>query len=206
MSGTPSLPVYIMAGGKSSRFGSDKARALLHEKPLLLHVVDALAPQASHLFVVAERSDAYSDLGITTLSDLSPHLGPMGGLQTALEHHRQAVLSSPHEEGWFLFVSCDMMGLQSTWIDTLWQGRQPSKQAVAFGPDPWDALFALYHTDIITEVNQRIEQGQRAMWRLLDATAQALPHPQGWNEVVSINTQDALHLYAARTSRTDGDS
>ena len=35
----------ILAGGRSSRFGSDKAFALLNGKPLIDHVIAALAAQ-----------------------------------------------------------------------------------------------------------------------------------------------------------------
>lgn len=200
MSGVPSLPVYIMAGGKSSRFGSDKARALLHGTPLLIYVAQALKNRSQSLTVVAESSGSYDDLGYPTIGDMTPGLGPLGGLQTALHHCKNTTHEHPSSDGWFLFTSCDMMGLQADWVDMLWAGRVSGKLAVAFGPEPWDSLFALYHIDLEAEIEQRIAQQQRAMWRMMEANAQAVPHPMGWDRVSSINTPEALARYAKKLS------
>src|SRR5437879_3536860 len=103
------IPVYILAGGKSRRFGSDKARAILDGKPLILHVADALRPIASSLTVVADISGKYDDLALTTITDLQPGLGPLGGLFTALNDCRHP---------WLLLAPCDFAGIQPRWIET----------------------------------------------------------------------------------------
>ena len=187
------FPLYIMSGGKSSRFGSDKARALLHNKPLLRHVSDALAPLSSSTVVVADQADKYVDLGLVTIPDLSPHLGPMGGLQTALTHLSQV---SAHE--WCFLVSCDMVGFQSEWASALWKERTESAQAVAFGPDPWDSMFACYHRGLLEEVDRRIARGERAMWRLLQEVGKAVSHPLGWENVASVNSPELLKQYLSQ--------
>ena len=85
----------IIAGGRSRRFGSDKALALLHGKPLIAHVAERLSPQVDAI-VVAGRD--YPNL--TTVPDF-PHagLGPLGGLCGALRYARQhgfdIVLTAP---------------------------------------------------------------------------------------------------------------
>jgi molybdopterin-guanine dinucleotide biosynthesis protein A len=76
----------ILAGGRSSRFGADKALALYAGQPLIAHVVAALTPQVEAL-VVCGREMA----GLTGVPDRPrPGLGPLGGLSGAL-HHAQAV-------------------------------------------------------------------------------------------------------------------
>ena len=42
----------ILAGGRSSRFGSDKALALIDERPMLDHVSERLAVQCDGLVVI----------------------------------------------------------------------------------------------------------------------------------------------------------
>lgn len=72
----------ILAGGRSRRFGSDKAVALLDGASLIDRVVAALAPQTDGI-VLCGRASAE----IAWVSD-RPHadLGPLGGLAAALRH------------------------------------------------------------------------------------------------------------------------
>lgn len=72
----------VLAGGRSSRFGSDKALALFECRPLLDHAIDALSDQVDTV-VVCGRSLA----GRLCLPDRPhPDLGPLGGLAAALRH------------------------------------------------------------------------------------------------------------------------
>lgn len=72
----------VIAGGQSSRFGSDKAAALLSGKSLLAHVIDTLDTQTDDL-VICGRSIT----GRHCLPDRPrPGLGPLGGIAAALRH------------------------------------------------------------------------------------------------------------------------
>ncbi|AQR63127.1 hypothetical protein BZG35_16830 [Brevundimonas sp. LM2] len=72
----------ILAGGRASRFGSDKALALFEHRPLLDHAIDALSGQVDAV-VVCGRGRANR----TCLPDRpGPDLGPLGGLAAALRH------------------------------------------------------------------------------------------------------------------------
>ncbi len=55
--------VYILAGGKSRRFGSDKARAEAKGVAVIVRVAEALASIAGTVTVVADRAGRYDDLG-----------------------------------------------------------------------------------------------------------------------------------------------
>nr|WP_232328885.1 molybdenum cofactor guanylyltransferase [Sphingomonas horti] len=72
----------VLAGGRSSRFGSDKALACWRGKPLLAHAVDALAGQCDAVVVVGRDDPAF-----TCVPDWpAPGQGPLGGLAGALRH------------------------------------------------------------------------------------------------------------------------
>ena len=72
----------VLAGGKSSRFGSDKALALLDGKALIEH---ALANLRLHADAVAVAGRTLA--GVTGIPDQpAPGLGPLGGLCGALEY------------------------------------------------------------------------------------------------------------------------
>lgn len=182
--GSDITPAYILAGGRSSRFGSDKARAMLDDMPLIVAVAHCVAPVAAGVRVVADVAGKYGDLGLNTIADEVPGFGPMGGLHAALRHRG---------EGWLLLVCCDLVGLKPSWIELLLSRRSPELQAIAFRHDCWEPLPALYHTSLLAEVTRRIERRALAMQGLLNAVpALPLPLPDDWPRIVQVNTPAEL--------------
>lgn len=89
----------IIAGGGSTRFGGDKAAALLDGRALIDHVGDALAPQVDALVVCGREWP-----NMATVADQpAPDLGPLGGLSGAL-HHAEA-----HGFDAVLTAGCDVL-------------------------------------------------------------------------------------------------
>lgn len=102
----------IIAGGRASRFGSDKAAALLNGRPLIAHVAEALQDQTDHL-VVCGRSWP----GLDSIPDRpSPGLGPLGGLCGAL-HYAHA-----HGFDAVLTAGCDVLPIPDSLRETLAPG------------------------------------------------------------------------------------
>ena len=58
------VPVYILAGGRSRRFGRDKARATTGGAALVVRLAELLTPVAQSITVIAGRPGAYDDLGL----------------------------------------------------------------------------------------------------------------------------------------------
>lgn len=70
----------ILAGGRATRFGSDKALAQWGESTLLDHALASLSPHVSSLVVVGRTLAP-----VATTPDLpQPALGPLGGIAGAL--------------------------------------------------------------------------------------------------------------------------
>ncbi len=78
----------ILAGGRGNRMGGrDKGLVLLDGKPLIEHVVAAIAPQVGYLLINANRNLAdYRRFGYPVIRDeLSGYQGPLAGICSALE-------------------------------------------------------------------------------------------------------------------------
>ncbi|ATE66442.1 molybdenum cofactor guanylyltransferase [Rhizorhabdus dicambivorans] len=87
----------VIAGGRSSRFGTDKAEALWQGRPLIDHAIDALRPFVDEI-VVCGRAHG----GLPVLADRpAPDMGPLGGINAALHHGRE------RGDGIVLTVGCD---------------------------------------------------------------------------------------------------
>ena len=79
----------VLAGGRSSRFGSDKLVAELDGRPLLHHALEAVATVAAQIVVVAAPGIEPSipvDLAsrVRVVHDPEPFGGPLVGLMAAL--------------------------------------------------------------------------------------------------------------------------
>lgn len=184
------VAVYLLAGGRSTRFGSDKARVETPEGPLLRHVAARLEPVASRITVVADRIDKYADLGLQTIADEYPGRGPLCGILTALRHHR--AVSGP---GWILVASCDLVGARHEWVRALLDHARDTVDAVAFRGARWEPLFTLYHTRLLSQVTELMEGSTNAgPARLLDLTkAHSLPMPAGCVSLPQANTLAEMH-------------
>ncbi len=85
----------VIAGGKSSRFGSDKALARLRGRPLIDRVAETLGEQTAEVIVVGRAHE-----GLEGIADRpAPGMGPLGGIAAALFEARArgyaAVLTAP---------------------------------------------------------------------------------------------------------------
>ncbi len=180
-----SLPVYIMAGGKSSRFGRDKARATVDGRPLIVRLAETVRPQTSTVTAVADVPDKYADLGIRTIADIQPGLGPMAGLQAAL--------ADVTTDTWLLLLSCDFVGIRPEWIRTLTEHIRPNAQTVLFRDVRWEPLLALYHSSIKPVVDKHIARAHCPMWALVeDLDHVALSIPSGWSRLRNVNVPEDL--------------
>ena len=96
----------MLAGGRSSRMGTDKAMVLCGGTPLIRRVASEVAAAAGSVKIAGR--DICSDF--RSVPDRYPGFGPVGGVATALE-------DSCSE--WTLIVACDMPGVQCEWLRVL---------------------------------------------------------------------------------------
>jgi len=179
------LPVYILAGGQSSRFDGDKARALIGGVPMICRIANALEPVAQHITAAATSADAYQDLGLTTIGDLQPGLGPLGGLDTALSDR-----AARYGGGWLLLASCDLAEPNADWARLMMGQIRPGAKVVAFKGERWEPLFALYHSSLRPAVRRQLDLGKGALWRLIEQSHPVeLALPQGTTRIDQINTR-----------------
>lgn len=106
--GAPLLPrpdirsrvsLALLAGGRSSRMGEDKAFVPFHDGTLLEWVRDRLAPLFAYTYIVAREPERFQDQGLPVVRDALQEAGSVVGIYTA-------VLASPTER--VVCVACDL--------------------------------------------------------------------------------------------------
>lgn len=83
ISSPSNMTVLILAGGKSSRFGSNKALAIFQGKSLLQKAID-LAESISQSILIIGDSALQQYTGHQVVPDIIPGRGPAGGIYTGL--------------------------------------------------------------------------------------------------------------------------
>ena len=168
----------VLAGGQSSRFGSDKALAEFRGHTLLAHAVDTLSGWCEHVIVVGRETAP-----APTLPDWPrAGMGPLGGIAAALHHAR--------DEGYEFLLTCgvDSLDLPENLLELL----TPAPAFVAAQP-----IIGLWPSSAIGAVEDILHaEGSHSLKRLTAAIgARAVT---GVADPANINTQADLAALARR--------
>lgn len=100
---------WVLVGGRSSRMGSDKARALSNGRALALRVADKAGAVCASVSLIGDPA-LYADLGLPVIADRFIGQGPLAGIETAL-----AATACEYN----LIVACDMPDLRKSLLEEL---------------------------------------------------------------------------------------
>lgn len=89
----------ILAGGRSSRMGTNKALLEVNGKALIAIQVEELSRQFSEVIIVSNQPWLYANLKATVITDQYPGLGPLAGIHAGLKAAANEVI---------FLVPCDM--------------------------------------------------------------------------------------------------
>jgi len=170
---TPETAGYVLAGGKSTRFGRDKALVEVAGVPLVRRVAEAVREAAGRV-TLAGAPEKYGHLGYEVIPDPVQNAGPLAGLAAALAHSRAR---------WNLIAACDMPHFHAAF------GRFLLEQAERLQADvlmPVDAegrehpLCAVYRDACREPVERRLAQGTRKVMRALEGLRVVRAGPQDY--------------------------
>ena len=138
----------ILAGGKSSRFGRNKALVEFQGIRLIERVVRTLRPIFRHLILITNTPHEYGYIGLPAYEDLVKGIGPLGGIYTGLK-----VISD--ETGFF--VACDMPFLNSELINHTIKIREGFDAVIPRINWKVEALHALYSRKCLSAIKEMID-------------------------------------------------
>lgn len=105
---------FVLAGGKSSRMGRDKA-LLAFEGGTLVGSIARKVRQAAGDVTLVGPPERYQALGFRVIADRIPGSGPLGGVFTALEQSGAE---------WNLMVACDMPDVTAGLFEDLFRAAE----------------------------------------------------------------------------------
>ena len=144
---------FVLVGGHSSRMGRDKALLPLHSGLLIEHIAANVAAAAGTVALIGEP-DRYMHLAVTCLPDLRPGMGPLAGIEAALESGRGELN---------LIVACDMPGLEADWLQRLVQEARDTDALCLVSRDASGMvhpLCAVYRSGCLPAVQRALDAGR----------------------------------------------
>lgn len=154
----------VLAGGKSTRFGRDKASELFLGEPLLQRTVRCLVPLAVEVIVVraagGEKSTPVEAPRLREVADIYPDRGPLGGIYTGL-------MASNSLRN--LVVGCDMPFLNLDLIRYLFSVVEDYDVVMPRMGGKTEALHAIYTKNCLRFIESLAQQGEFRVIQFLDA-------------------------------------
>jgi molybdopterin-guanine dinucleotide biosynthesis protein A len=156
-----SLTVAIMAGGKSSRMGTDKSFVRLLGKPLIEHLLERIKGLGEETILITNRQAEYVHLGLPMFSDVLPEKGSLGGIYTAIHYSQQPYI---------LVIACDMPFVNPDLLRYMIGLADGSYEVIVPRVEGYpEGLHAIYHKDCLEPIRQRLEADQLKVVGFYDA-------------------------------------
>jgi molybdenum cofactor guanylyltransferase len=151
----PKIKGVVLAGGRSTRMGSDKGKLNYHGKPQREYVADMLESMGIEAFISCRNEQVEEMNGYKTITDSFVDMGPAGAIMSAFLYDPNAA---------WVALACDLPLLTEGVVQNLIAKRNPSAIATAYRspenengfPEP---LIALWEPKSFPELLRFLSQG-----------------------------------------------
>lgn len=155
------IGLIVLAGGKSSRMGQDKAFLKLNEKTMVQHAIDKAKKYGfQNITVVTNSPGSYDQQDIRVVKDIFPGLGPLAGIHAGLTNSK------------FFYnfvIPCDMPFLSFRVLDELTKSIEGKHIVVPRWQECLQPLTAIYSKACIEKIEYLLlEKKEYKLLKLYD--------------------------------------
>lgn len=144
----------ILAGGKSSRIGSDKGFLLLKNKSFIQHIIEAMQPLVNNIIIVSNNPD-YDVFKLKRVNDLISDAGPLAGVYTGLHY------SNTKNN---LVLSCDVPLINTDTLKKLTEQIEDYADVIQLkSKGKTMPLIAMYKNHCENHFFELLQQGERRL-------------------------------------------
>ncbi len=161
----PKITGIVLAGGKSSRMGSDKSEMILNGKTLIEYSIDALKPLCDKI-VISSNNFIYDYTGCEVWPDELPDGSPMMGIYSCLKR------SSTEYN---IILSCDMPLISTSLLAYLLEYASENDITVPnHGNQLIEPLCGIYRQACIPVLKGFIDKGNYRLNECIRSTSHRL--------------------------------
>jgi len=174
--------LIILAGGKSSRMGRNKAFLELGELTLIERIIN-MGKEAgiTEIIVVTNEIKKYEFLDVKIVNDYYPGMGPLAGIHSGLIH-------SKHLNNFV--IPCDMPFVATDIINILLLNQTDCQVVVPMMDGKYQPLTAIYTRDCIPFIEQLLKEKISKVIRLYDLVKTCYIELKDDTNFFNINTPD----------------
>jgi molybdopterin-guanine dinucleotide biosynthesis protein A len=148
----------VLAGGKSSRMGTDKSLLLWRGKTFVEHAIDALKPLCGKV-VISSNKSIYDFTGCETWPDELPMQAPMVGIYSCLKRSQTETN---------IFLSCDMPHVTTDLLRYLTEHSENNNVLVAVHDEnKIEPLCGIYKRNVIEEMEKSIKNNNLSLYKYI---------------------------------------
>lgn len=180
----------ILCGGRSRRFGADKALAVHENRTFLERVIDVCRATASEVILATGAEPRYEELGLPIALDAAPDGGPLAGIAAGLEK-----CSSE----FFLVIAVDLPFLTVPAVEALFAALYENECVLPRSDEGVEPLFSAGRTAPCRDAARLlIASGPAAAHRLSERVSTtylpvtAVGNSDVWRAVRNINRPEDL--------------
>lgn len=177
----------LLAGGRSSRFGSDKRFALLDGEGLAriaLGKLRQVIPRGAIHVATGRSARVLPGLeDVPALADAVADSGPLGGIVAGLRRTQSGIL----------VLACDVPRVRTETLHEVLVSREDGRRPVAARrAGRWEPLIAYYPRSVSNRLEAALRDGDRALHRLLDELDAIPVEVSDPSELANVNTPEDL--------------
>ncbi|WP_019241117.1 MULTISPECIES: molybdenum cofactor guanylyltransferase [Bacillus] len=172
----------ILAGGKSSRMGKNKALLTVFDQTNIENIVKKCQEVASEVLIVTNESSQYEFLNVPLVKDRYKDCGPLAGLEAGLQ-------AAKYDK--CMLIACDMPFIQPNIMETLIRSFEDFDAVVPNIEGKLHPLFAAYRKSCIQPIEKRLHDRKHKMRELFnDIQVKFMTE-----EELSLNFKDANYAF-----------
>jgi len=173
----------ILAGGKSSRMGTDKGFLSHNNKPFITHIINALKPLVTEIIIVSDLK-RYDIFGLKRITDTIKNAGPLAGIYSGLKSSKTT---------YNLVLSCDIPLIKTKVLQQLLEAAENDFDVIqAKSKDRSMPLIALYKKSCASIFDKLLRNGERRMTIAVNSCN---------SKTIILNTEDDIYTTNINTPK-----
>ncbi len=183
------LSTVVLAGGSSSRMGTDKRMLELGGKTLIERVL-LLATKVSDDILISTNDAIPGVTGFRTIPDNIPGAGPLGGLVSAMPHARYPFI---------LLLSCDMPFVNEEMVRFLLEEITENQITLYSSHRVVQPMPGIYPLNFLPGFKTSFQQGIRSLQKVLEKNpVKIIPTPPSIQKTFFLNINRENDYFEAR--------